>query len=107
MTTSRRSSGRRSLTIIERDQQVHRGPPSKALARSPDPSAQGGNRIRTPVQTDAVIGFLRLGGKALLEYAVQIVGRDPNAVVAAVQMQLFAIVLMHDLRCHLQHTLVL
>ena len=69
-----------------------------SLADRPDAAAQGGNGVRTPVQTDAVIGLARLGGESLLENPLQIGARDSDAVVLAMQVQLITLGAAHDLR---------
>src|SRR3981189_3250902 len=77
-----------------------------AVTDRPDAAAHGGDRIRTPVQPDAVVGVARLGGESLVENPLQIAVGDSDAVVFAMQMQLIALGVAHDLRGDPKYTLV-
>src|ERR1700691_4522014 len=85
---------------------MHRCTQPRAVARRPYSPAQGAYGIGAPVQPDAVVGIARLGGKSLVKYALQVVLGYANAIVVALQMQLLAAALAHDLGGEVQYALL-
>src|SRR5262245_27755956 len=107
MRTSGGSCRGSSFTDGERDQQMQRGTASQAIARCPDTAAERADRVGAPVQAYSVVGFRRLGGKAHLEYALEIGDGDADPVVDTLQVQLLPIGLGHDRGAQAQRTALL
>src|SRR5580704_19257185 len=82
---------------------MQRRPESRAFAGRPNPAAEGRDRVRAPVQADAVVRVFRLGGVSLVEDALEVATGDADTVVLATQMQLLALVFAHDLGSQAQH----
>src|ERR1700751_4425651 len=95
--TSATSSIGSILANRQRQHQMHGRTKTRTLARRPDSAAQGAEGVGAPVQADSVVGLAGFGRESLVEHALQVVRRNPNAVVLAMQVQLLAAGLGDDL----------
>ena len=51
---------------------MYRCTAADSIARGPDPPAQRANGVGAPMQTDSMVGFVRLRRKALVEQAGEV-----------------------------------
>src|SRR3984957_20724030 len=100
------SGNRRYVSNRQRQHEMHRRTQTRAVADRPNSPAQRTDGIGAPMQADAVVGVAIFGREILVEYALQSGGGDADAVVLAMQVQMFAVRFLDDFGGKMQHALV-